>query len=325
MITAILPESILQSELPSVPAVAIRILNKKLLSKLIQLVSSSFPLPSYKRVINRDGMCLLLFCKVSQLDFKFNDCNEIPINAANYLINLIKCVDQSFSLRDFVLVNVPSTLPLTLQQNASCQWPVSFHPNKALENKISGLNFKDDEKLTVTQRVNSLLKLSDEASMKTGSTVNFAMVVNPITRKVLASASTCSASLLSHAAMRVIDQIAKSQLKTDQTLILEPFDDPDVISCNGKRKQELVPCDALHSTKKLKREKNCNDDYLCTGYHIYFAIEPCLMCTMALVHSRISRIFFGRCREDFGGVAQAKLQEITALNHSFEVYQVTAD
>ena len=47
------------------------------------------------------------------------------------------------------------------------------------------------------------------------------------------------------------------------------------------------------------------------------------MCTMALVHSRISRIFFGKRRGDFGGVTEAKLQEITALNHSFEVYNVS--
>ena len=320
MITAILPDSVVQSELPSVPAVAVGILNKKILSSLIKIVSSNFPLPSYKRVINRDGVCLLLVCKVSQLDFEFSDCSEIPVDAANYIINLLDCADRSILSKDLVIVNVPSRLPFTQRQNAACQWPVSFHPNNVLENKISGMNFKDDEKVTVIQRVASLVNRSKVASMKTESSVNFVMVVNPKTKKVLATASTCNASLLGHAAMRVIDQIAKAQLKPN-LILLQPCS--DLMPFDGKRKQHLVPCESLHATKKLKTEHNCSDDYLCTGYDIYFAIEPCIMCTMALVHSRINRIFFGEHREDFGGVAQAKLQEISALNHSFEVYHVS--
>ncbi len=61
--------------------------------------------------------------------------------------------------------------------------------------------------------------------------------------------------------------------------------------------------------------------YLCTGLDAYLASEPCLMCAMALVHSRISRVYFAKCSPGLGGLASlVKLHTIKDLNHSFEVY-----
>ncbi|XP_055374093.1 probable inactive tRNA-specific adenosine deaminase-like protein 3 [Condylostylus longicornis] len=80
---------------------------------------------------------------------------------------------------------------------------------------------------------------------------------------------------------------------------------------------------------------NCNDfygedeqnnlekygPYLCTGYDIYFLKEPCLMCAMALIHSRARRIFFVESTNDGALKTCTKLHTAKGLNHHYEVFQ----
>ena len=72
-------------------------------------------------------------------------------------------------------------------------------------------------------------------------------------------------------------------------------------------------------------EKDTNDKaYLLNDYDVYLKKEPCIMCSMALVHSRVTRVFFAEPSPTNGGLySVARLQNVTALNHSFQVYKVT--
>ena len=79
----------------------------------------------------------------------------------------------------------------------------------------------------------------------------------------------------------------------------------------------------LVEKSEVKKDENSNA-YLLTNYDVYLTKEPDLMCSMALVHSRVNRIFFCHTDPTKGGIySVAKLQNISSLNHTFEVYKMT--
>jgi tRNA-specific adenosine deaminase 3 len=60
--------------------------------------------------------------------------------------------------------------------------------------------------------------------------------------------------------------------------------------------------------------------YICTGYDVYVTREPCAMCAMALIHSRVRRVFYG-CHSPQGALGtQVKLHILEGLNHHYEVF-----
>ncbi|BDA43446.1 probable inactive tRNA-specific adenosine deaminase-like p at C-terminar half [Coccomyxa sp. Obi] len=62
--------------------------------------------------------------------------------------------------------------------------------------------------------------------------------------------------------------------------------------------------------------------YLCTGYDCYTVREPCAMCAMALVHSRVRRVIYCVPDEQFGALGGAfRLHGQRSLNHHYQVYR----
>ena len=323
MIKAILPDKITAAHVPPEAAVVLVIHNKKLLSSLIKIVSTEFPLPSLKRVIQRDGQCLLLLCKMSDLSTRNNQPDNgggITLDMREYLRELLK---QSFQDMNVIAVEIPSCLPITEIQKRNSPWPVSFHPNKELELILTGENFTKSEKDSIFARIKQVLVDSVEASQQLMTQINSVLITNPISE--VCFTRTNPNNFLEHAAMVAINKVADIQRINNIT----SNKIKDTLPCsnvNGSYRPSETPSKEYPVAKKLKLDTPAGDEmYLCTGYDVYLATEPCVMCAMALVHSRIKRVFFSRWRSDFGGVAEAGLQSIAALNHNFEVYQVSAE
>ncbi|KAL0122499.1 hypothetical protein PUN28_007305 [Cardiocondyla obscurior] len=79
-------------------------------------------------------------------------------------------------------------------------------------------------------------------------------------------------------------------------------------------------------TESPKRGENDNSakksgPYLCTGYWAFLLTEPCSLCAMALLHSRIARIFYGTANRDAGVLgSKAILHTLPGLNHRYRVW-----
>eukprot|EP01080_Neovahlkampfia_damariscottae_P008282 gene8282-107_t len=73
--------------------------------------------------------------------------------------------------------------------------------------------------------------------------------------------------------------------------------------------------------ERNNKKRKINDDlYLCTGLDLYITHEPCAMCSMALIHSRINRVFYGVPNPTFGGLgSKYYIHSISSLNHHYLV------
>ena len=92
----------------------------------------------------------------------------------------------------------------------------------------------------------------------------------------------------------------------------------DCLNCQGNIKHGIFQAirDASHKSSE-------NSDYLCTGYDVYCYTEPCCMCAMALIHSRIGRLFFIQQNPDFGGImSQTHIHSTPQLNHHYRAFRL---
>ena len=63
--------------------------------------------------------------------------------------------------------------------------------------------------------------------------------------------------------------------------------------------------------------------YLCTGFDCYLIREPCVMCAMALVHSRVRRVIYAEADPEHGALGGAlRLHSQRSLNHHYKVYHM---
>ncbi|XP_078032958.1 putative inactive tRNA-specific adenosine deaminase-like protein 3 [Augochlora pura] len=108
-----------------------------------------------------------------------------------------------------------------------------------------------------------------------------------------------------------------------------PLRFPEALSDLPLPKQEPLTI-VIHPGRKNNSKVNSEDleknlekcgPYLCTGYWIFLLKEPCPLCAMALVHSRVSRIFYGIANETTGVLgSRTVLHSVPGLNHRYQVW-----
>ena len=74
--------------------------------------------------------------------------------------------------------------------------------------------------------------------------------------------------------------------------------------------------------ESLGGRRPANDDpYLCTNCDVVITREPCVMCSMCLLHSRVRHVIYG-CGDPHGGLySQTNLHYNPKLNHHFRAFR----
>ena len=89
------------------------------------------------------------------------------------------------------------------------------------------------------------------------------------------------------------------------------------IVARAHNRKEKKNCALFHAEIECIRKATKKlDNWNLKGCEIYVTLEPCMMCTGALINSRIDKIIYG-CEDPKGGalVSNIRLQDIRLLNH----------
>ena len=69
-------------------------------------------------------------------------------------------------------------------------------------------------------------------------------------------------------------------------------------------------------------DKEHNYQYYCEGLYVFTKEEPCMMCAMALIHNRISRLYFSEINEKEGALVSKYSLDNYNLNHHYLIFQI---
>lgn len=119
----------------------------------------------------------------------------------------------------------------------------------------------------------------------------------------------CAGGVMAHAAMRAIGMVGLKRLRLEEMAGKSETD-----SGEGEGKPSRACCDPVEAVfatgprteveeRLFERDDNlAPNGYLCVDLEIYLTHEPCVMCAMAILHSRFNRAVFVRRMPRSGGL-----------------------
>ncbi|XP_075870139.1 putative inactive tRNA-specific adenosine deaminase-like protein 3 isoform X2 [Nelusetta ayraudi] len=238
------------------------------------------------------------------------------------------------------VVKVPARAPLTRPQFelASQHWPTSFHEDKQVSVALRGELFSAPQRARMGSYMAAALAAAD-AARRLGMEAVGAVVVDPTAEKIIAVGHDCRGEHpLHHAVMVCIDLVARSQgggafsfhrypscsfspTTTQHTDTQPAAPQPPASGPPDPQPPASGPPDPQPpASGPPAPQPAAPQPYICTGYDLYVTREPCVMCAMALVHSRVGRVFYGAPSADGALGTNFKLHTRRDLNHRFEVY-----
>ena len=319
------------------PAVAACLADKKNASSVLKYLSENFPLTNLQHVkrirkielSGEDRLQVLLFVVTPDLhlktveglmtsfDFNFLKYHRIfPSSVLSMLENLEK-------------VQVSTKPPLTRSQFEFSKtfWPVSFHEDKAVTALVNCSLFTKDNLVDMERHMALAIKTAEFGQKLDESCCRGAVIVDPKTNDVISCAydvinvkgtfqNRPVKHPLHHAPMVAIDLVARAQ--GGGAYEYGPY-----LSKPPELEKGLYYHSTFYGATGTDNASGTTKQsfYICTGLDIYLTFEPCVMCTMALLHSRIRRVFYGADLKEGGLGSAYKIHTVQHFNHHFQVFK----
>lgn len=288
------------------------------ISKVVLELNAAFPLPELAHLKRVKGREILLF---SVSDGVAEDSVHETLIARKFDVAPLK--------NEVKRVSVAKILPKVRKQYDVVHklWPCNFHANQYLERMSTNKLFGTDE---IEQHVRYMRMAVDVAIFVKANFLSLrkcvgVVVVDPKLNSLVAVGyDETHDNPTKHAAMVAVDNVAKTQKGGVWISSARNF-----IELKGIPEDLLRHLKTLHPEgkfgarcfkEKADLEHASDGPYLCTGYYLYATHEPCVMCSMALVHSRVKRVFYGVSCKNGGLETLCKLHTVKDLNHHYEVF-----
>lgn len=204
------------------------------------------------------------------------------------------------------VLEVSGKCPLSRAQflAVSSLWPIHFRPDQRIEKLMRpNCGFNEGE-IEIIQR--STARLLEKSRSSDGVP---ACLVQDLSGRVLISTTGLSANFLPlrHAVQVAIDSSAQLQGGSE-------------VKVTEIHKYHIPRENKVSANDSWMRDRN---EYLWTGLDVYLSHEPCLMCTMALLHTRAKRVYFVHHSERTGALESiSKFHTLSNINHRFEVFHI---
>lgn len=292
----------------------------KTISKVVVDLNFCLPIQELTHLKRVKGREIILF-PVGAIEIK--NCHDV-LKGKNFDLNLLQNAVRVASVAKFP--------PKTKKQHMDVHkyWPCNFHSDKYIEKLLTNSLFSVTEVLEHKQFMRIAIKVA-EYSQTLGKSANNigVVVVDPKINSVVAvGASLANSNPCKHAPMVAIDNVAKTQNGGAWKSYGPPSGKSDLNLCGFPSEVLLMLKETFQNVKfgatwfKGKSEITDPSDgpYLCTGYYVYVTHEPCVMCAMAFIHSRVKRVFYGLKSSNGALGTLCKIHIVKDLNHHYEVF-----
>ncbi|KAF5297557.1 hypothetical protein FQR65_LT09988 [Abscondita terminalis] len=292
------------------------IIDLKHISKIVLELNATFPIPQLNHLKRIKKAEVLLHLCESDLD---------PERMYSTLKE--KGFDVSVFENNPKKVYVAKIPPKTRKQYEVVHqlWPCNFHSNKYVERLCNNELFDANE---IENHV-IYMRIALEVGHLMRSGVGVVVVDPKINSIVAVGHDSRKNNPCQHAIMVAVDNVALTQnggaWKTPSTKMSLRTN----LNLNGiyseflpnlREKYPQVNFGASFYKNKSEIDNPAEGPYLCTGYIVYVTREPCVMCSMALVHSRAKRVFFGAKNLKGGLLTLCQIHTVKNLNHHYEVF-----
>jgi tRNA(Arg) A34 adenosine deaminase TadA len=281
--------------------------DNKLLSTLIVQLQKAYPFSDqlrYKRVRKVDLLAADETKQISNFQVLLTSKDEfhgLPPEIEANLLNLREYelpIDRILTRRQYDLAT-------------KNYWPLQFHLDKNIESLLDGSFMTKKSDLMTKYDYFACLALDLARFFDSKSA---AVLVDLKTNTIVGCGlDGRSVFALNHSTIDAINNISKRQMTEIKNGQDYEDDRLGLFFESQSSQHEAFKCD-------LQKKLDLND-FLCTNYAIFLTHEPCSMCSMALVHSRIAKIFYVFNTEHGYVNTRQKLHLIKSLNHTFEVYE----